>query len=455
MINRRKFIAASVATAIVRPTLASPSVVPLKASVAPVQLAPEGYDTAELWCFDGRSPGPEIRVAQGGSVVRQFQNNLPEPSSVHWHGLRLENAMDGVPGLTQDVVMRGETFDYNFTAPDAGTYWYHSHNRSWEQMARGLYGPLIVEEPDPLDIDQDVTLVFDDWRLDETGALSGNYGTLHDNAHGGRIGNLVTVNGKMEERLQARSGERLRLRLINSANARIFDLGWQGMTGWIVALDGMPLETPQPAERVILAPAQRADLVVDIVQSEDPAVIYMAEDGQGYVLADVAVSAGTRTVRKTSPKLPPNPVPDLTRAPEGEVVAVLMEGGAMGGMRMATHNGQEVSMQDLVQLGMAWALNGVAGLTDKPLFSSDRNALHRVQFINRTAWPHGMHLHGHHFREVMNDGSLGPWRDTLLVGRNETRDIALVANNPGKWLLHCHMLGHQAAGMKTWFEVSV
>ena len=110
-------------------------------------------------------------------------------------------------------------------------------------------------------------------------------------------------------------------------------------------------------------------------------------------------------------------------------------------------------MRELVQKGQFWALNGVAGLTDTPLFASDQNAPHRIQFINRTAFPHGMHLHGHHFREILEDGTLGPWRDTLLVGPDETREVALIADNPGKWLLHCHMLGHQAAGMKTWFEV--
>jgi len=454
MIRRREFLLASAAAAMARPALSASVPVPLEAGVAHVQLAPDGYDAAELWCFDGRTPGPEIRVAQGGAVARRFHNALPDPSSVHWHGIRLDNAMDGVPGLTQDTVAPGGTFDYEFIAPDAGTYWYHSHNRSWEQMARGLYGPLIVEDADPMDIDRDITLVFDDWRLTETGGLAGKYGSFHDHAHGGRLGNFVTVNGRMEERLQARSGDRLRLRLINSANARIFDLGWQGMTGWIVALDGMPLDTPRPAERVRLAPAQRADVVVDIQGPDEPPVIFMAEDGQGYVLADIEVTAGTRTPRGTPPRLAPNPVPALTQAPGGEVVTVLMEGGAMGGMRTATYKGQEIGMQDLVQQGMVWALNGVAGLTDDPLFRSGRNAPHRIRFVNRTAWPHGMHLHGHHFREVMADGSLGPWRDTLLVGRDETRDIALVADNPGKWLLHCHMLGHQAAGMKTWFEVA-
>jgi FtsP/CotA-like multicopper oxidase with cupredoxin domain len=131
-----------------------------------------------------------------------------------------------------------------------------------------------------------------------------------------------------------------------------------------------------------------------------------------------------------------------------------MEGGAMGGMQGARLNGERLEMRELASRGMVWALNGVAGLAETPLFSARRNDPHVIEFVNRTAFGHGMHLHGHHFREILGDGGLGPWRDTLLVGRNETRRIALVADNPGKWLLHCHMLGHQAAGMKTWFDVS-
>lgn len=449
--RRRDVLLTGAAALAARPALAAPEV--LSAGVAEVQLAPEGYAPAELWCFGGTTPGPELRLRQGETLARRFQNDLPEASSVHWHGIRLPNRMDGVPGLTQSLVPPGASHDYAFAVPDAGTYWYHSHNRSWEQLARGLYGPLIVEEPEPLDLDQDATLVFDDWRLSETGALAGGFGNRHDHSHAGRFGNYITVNGKIEDRLQAKTGDRLRLRMVNAANARIFDLGWQGMDGWIVALDGMPLEVPQRADRVTLAPAQRADLVVDIAGDEAP-VIFMIQDGQGYVLADIAVTPGTRSTRGAVPLLPPNPVPTLTTPPDGDAVTLVMEGGAMRGMPSATHQGEELAMRDLAQKGLFWALNGVAGLAEQPLFSAGQGAAQRIQFVNRTAFPHGMHLHGHHFREVLADGTLGPWHDTLLVGRDETREIALIADNPGKWLLHCHMLGHQAAGMKTWFEVT-
>lgn len=452
--QRRTFLLGATAIATSRPSFSQSTAKVLTAGVSSVQLAPEGYGPAELWCFDGTTPGPEIRIKQDQILHRRFQNDLPEASSVHWHGIRLENAMDGVPGLTQPLIPPGDSFEYSFKAPDAGTYWYHSHHRSWEQLARGLYGPLIIDETEPLDVDRDITLVLDDWRLSETGGLAGNFGNLHDNAHAGRLGNFVTINGKMEAQIEARSGDRLRLRFINSANARILDLGWKGMNGWIVALDGMPLETPEKSDRVTLAPAQRADVIVDVTRTDEPPVIFMRQNEEGYVLADVKVGTGTRGVRDTMPVLPPNPVTPVSLLPDDQVVTVLIEGGAMGGLQSAVLDGETLDMRTLAQRGLVWALNGTAGLTQSPLFSAQPGEAKRIRFVNRTAFPHGMHLHGHHFREIRQDGRLGPWRDTILVGRNETRDIALMADNPGKWLLHCHMLGHQAAGMKTWFEVS-
>ena len=453
MIDRRTLLLSAAASA-VTPSAAKMAPPQLTAKEALIQLAPEGYDAATLWCFDGQSPGPEIRVRQGRAVQRRFVNELAQPSTIHWHGIRLQNAMDGVPGLTQPAVAPGEFFEYDFVPPDAGTYWYHSHNRSWEQMARGLYGPLIVDESEAPEIDQDITLVFDDWRLAESGGLAGGYGNLQDNSHAGRLGNIITVNGRISESIRTNAGERLRLRLINTANARIFELGWRNLSAWIVALDGMPLAAPQQTGLVTLAPAQRADLIVDVLVTDEAPLIYMIEDGTGYVLVEIVMDkGGTRTTRSAPLPLPPNPLPELHSEAEAETTTLLMEGGAMGRLSSAVFEGEELSLREMVDHGMVWTMNGIAGLAEDPLFTVDRGTFQRLRFINETVFPHGMHLHGHHFREVLSDGSLGPWRDTILVEQNEAREVAMVADNPGKWLLHCHMLGHQAAGMKTWIEV--
>jgi len=126
------------------------------------QILPEGDGTTAMLGLNGTTPGPDLRLRQGEVLDVVFENRTGAASALHWHGIRIDNAMDGVPGLTQPVVEDGAEFRYRFAAPDAGTFWYHSHNRSWEQVERGLYGALIVEEPDPPAVDHDVTVLIDD-----------------------------------------------------------------------------------------------------------------------------------------------------------------------------------------------------------------------------------------------------------------------------------------------------
>jgi len=151
--------------------------------------------------------------------------------------------------------------------------------------------------------------------------------------------------------------------------------------------------------------------------------------------------------------LPLNNVPEITNLDKAPITELLMEGGAMGRMRSAIYEGKELTTRELVSQGMVWSFNGVAGMTDKPLLKVKKNETVRIRMINNTSWPHGMHLHGHHFRQIHDDNKQGPLRDTILLNRGETMDIAFVADNPGDWLFHCHMLEHQASGMKTWIQV--
>ena len=174
---------------------------------------------------------------------------------------------DGVIGLTQDPVAPGASFDYMFTPSDAGTFWYHTHNRAWEQMARGLYGRLIVEGDDPEGrFDRDLYLALDDWRLDDKGQIeTASFGNLHDWAHEGRLGNWLTVNGTSQPSYGLGRGERMRLRLLNAANARTFRLQLKGANAKVIALDGAPVEPfALPEEPYELASGQRVDLAVDV-----------------------------------------------------------------------------------------------------------------------------------------------------------------------------------------------
>ena len=427
----------------------------LHAQQGSAQLAPNDYPATEIWGYNGAVPGPLLRVRQGERLTRRFLNGLPQPSTVHWHGIRIENGMDGVAGLTQETVAPGSEFLYDFVLPDAGTYWYHPHDRTYEQMARGLYGALIVDEAAGApETDLDDVLLIDDWRLTGDAQIAGGFGNMHDWSHAGRIGNWITVNGDGSWSRSVRRHARLRLRLVNTANARIFTLETRGFDGWIVAFDGMPLAAPQPLRQLTLAPAQRADLIVDVMAEEggEALLISLERDG-GYAIAAFPVTDTTRPARLAAPApLPPNPVPALGKFGGAIKATLKMEGGAMGGMPGAMLGGQQLSARDLAAAGKVWAFNGQTEMGE-PLLEARRGETVRIAMANDTAWPHAMHLHGHHFQQINNDGSFGPLRDTLLLNRGETAQIAFVADNPGDWLLHCHMLEHAAGGMMTWLRV--
>jgi FtsP/CotA-like multicopper oxidase with cupredoxin domain len=422
---------------------------------APLVGAP--YPETAVWSYNGAIPGPEIRVRQGERLRVSVENRLAEETTVHWHGLRVPHAMDGVPHLTQRPIAPGETFVYAFELPDAGTYWYHPHQRSFEQVGRGLYGPLIVEEPEPIRVDREATWVLDDWRLLPDARISPDFGGFMDASHNGRVGNTVTVNGRILETFPVRAGERLRLRLINAANARIFGLEFRDHEPMIIALDGQPVGPhAPPGGRVVLGPGMRADLVLDLTGSpgQRVAVVDTFYQGLEYRLLDLfyedapplrdrPLDAPLRLAANTMPE------PDLATAERHEVT---FGGGMMGGMMMATMNGRRVDMREMMRGGMAWAINGVVatGHVMEPLLTLRHGRSCVLAMHNDTAWHHPMHLHGHAFRVLARDGRptrYKEWRDTVLMAPHERVDVAFVADNPGDWMFHCHILEHQAAGM--------
>ncbi len=435
--NRRQFLITA-STVAINPLISLASNrTELIAQPVNAQILPEGSPATRMLGFNGRTPGPILRSRQGEVLDIRFLNRIDDGSAVHWHGVRSDNAMDGVPGLTQDIVEANAEFTYSVRTPDAGMFWYHSHNRSWEQVARGLFGPLIVDEPIPPDVDQDLVVIIDDWRLTDEGELFDDFENMHDQAHWGRLGNFASA--LIEPNESIRHGDRVRLRLINVASDRIFPVEIEGIEGRIVALDGMPLPVPREPSNLILAPAQRADIIADVTSFENVAFLFPTPDVT-YPLGRIAVE-GENAARRLSAvsALPPNETarPDMESAVS---LTLLMEGGAMS-PRVASLSG-------------IWAFNGQSGLTDTPLHRFERGQSARIRLVNETRFPHGIHLHGHHFFEVDADGDLGDFRDTTLVEPDSTREIACVFDNPGKWLLHCHMLAHQASGMKSWVEVA-
>jgi FtsP/CotA-like multicopper oxidase with cupredoxin domain len=422
------------------------------------------YPETDVWSYNGGLPGPEIRVRQGERLRVRVENKLPESTTVHWHGIRVPNAMDGVPHLTQKPIEPGETFVYEFDCADAGTFWYHPHQRSHVQIERGLSGALIVEEPRPAAVDRDVTWVLDDWRLTREAAISDDFGNMHDVSHNGRVGNTVTINGQMRETFNVRAGERIRLRLVNAANARIFGLNFSGHEPVVVALDGQPVEPHSPADgRVILGPAMRIDLVLDM--KGRPGERFSIRDnfyrGIEYRLLDFVYgeeAAPKRAAERAPLKLAANPLPepDLQKAQRHQII---LEGGMMGSMRSAKVDGREADLRSMFEQGLAWAMNGVAAKehVHESLLHLTRHRSYVLEMVNETMWHHPMHLHGHSFRVLTRNGEptkYREWQDTVLVNPRERVEVAFVADNPGAWMFHCHILEHQIAGMMATVTVS-
>lgn len=425
-------------------------------------LDPEPHET-EIWGYDGSVPGPLLRVRQGDEFVAELVNGLDQPTTIHWHGIRLDNAMDGVAGLTQPPVAPAASFEYRFRPPDAGTYWYHPHYRTWEQLARGLYGVLIVDEQEAPVVDQDRALVFDDWRLDEQGAIDErSLGSLHDKSHAGRLGHVVTVNGQASESIQVRAGQRLRLRLINAATARIMAVRFEEHDPIVIALDGQPTPPHAPDGNVVLlGPAQRADVIVDCAAEPGTRARILVLAGRDQLhVGDLLYSSRPRLrsgAGSDMVQLPPNPMPTAIDLNAAKPVALDMTGGAMSPFNSARYKGREYGFRELaLQHGKVWAFNGIVGMPEQPIAKFQRGETAVFRMVNRTVWPHAMHFHGHHVREIAHSArSPSPhWRDTVLLRRGETVAVAFQAHNPGRWMLHCHMLAHQAGGMGTWYEVS-
>jgi len=431
----------------------------LRPGKASVQLVPENYPATPVWAYNQVVPGPEIRLTQGDRVQIAVENALDEQTTVHWHGLRVPHNMDGVPHLTQEPIEPGQRFVYEFDVPDAGTYWYHPHQRSSEQVGRGLYGPMIIEEREPITVDRDITWVIDDWRLKNDARISDDFANRHDMSHNGRIGNTVTINGQIPDSFQVQHGERIRLRLINVANARNMALDFHDHQPWIVALDGQPVTPHEPINQtVVLGPAMRADIVLDM--SGDPNSRFTITDtfytGREYKLIDVVYSPQSlrSNALDSAIALPANTLPEpfmsgITRH------QIRFSGGMMGRMMMGERN----NMMSMMRERKMWFINGVAAsdYVMDPLMTLERNRSYLIEMINDTAWHHPIHLHGHSFRVVRRNGEATkhqPWQDTVLMAPEENVEIALVADNPGDWMFHCHILEHQAAGMMGIIRVS-
>jgi FtsP/CotA-like multicopper oxidase with cupredoxin domain len=409
--------------------------------------AAEGYhqfpffDTqTPVWSYNGKIPGPVIRATEGAILEIDFINNLKEASSIHWHGLRIDNAMDGVPGVTQEPVGPGELFRYRLRLQEAGTFWYHPHLNSSEQLERGLKGAFIVEPIKKLPWSRDMIWLVDDWLLQKDGSIFPRFNTGRDLMHDGRWGNVLTVNGKYTPEFWITPGERIRIRLINAANARVLSLNFQGLPTRVIAVDGRPVSTVFDYNGLALSPGNRIDLDITIPQDAGGKT-FTVEDQftrNKFALAHLKVK-DVKPVE--TPDFKPVTAKDFIPAKDFENVKAVKTwdlNAIRGG-----------------KFGIGWAMNHLlwpkADVADIEL-----GRPYKIIFTNSSSRLHPMHLHGVFFRVLERNGrpNVEPFtRDTVLVGPRERVVIGFVPMHPGIWLTHCHILSHAEAGMMTTITV--
>lgn len=417
-------------------------------TAAPAQVTfPDGRQLA-VWAYNGQVPGPTLRVRLGETVRATFTNHLAEPSTIHWHGVRLPNAMDGVPNVTQPPVEPGGTFVYEFTPKDAGTFWFHPHIRSPEQIERGLFGVLIVDDETPPPYTRDVLWVLDDWLLDATGQIAPNFVTRHDLAHDGRWGNVATVNGSTQTVLDVQPGERIRLRLLDVANGRVFAPDLSGLDAKVIAVDGLYAGRPLDPAGFVMAPGNRLDLDITI-----PAALR----GQRIVVQDrftrQPFALATIAVADADPVATPDfPSPAVAHVPAWADTADI-----------APRLTFKLDARTGGPYGVEWTINDHAmdhahDLHDHTApYALPRGQWSKLRFENVSFRLHPMHMHGLFFKVLARNGAPVDepyFRDTVLLRPKETVDVGTVPLDAGRWMAHCHILEHAEAGMMTLVEVA-
>ena len=395
-----------------------------------------------VWAYNNQVPGPTLRIRLGDTLRVRFTNKLPQATTIHWHGVRVPNAMDGVPNATQPPIQPGQSFTYEFTPKDAGTFWFHPHVRASEQVERGLYGVLIVEDREPPPYQQDVVWVIDDWLLGADRQIVGAFNTGHDLAMDGRWGNAITVNGRTDTTLHVGAGERIRLRLLNSSNGRIYAPDFGDAKVEIIAVDGLYLRAPITLDRFELAPGNRLDL--DITSTGNTSRVVTVIDRffaqRPNKLAELQLDGGQLPARFASPARAR--VPSWADGLEAPITKTFALDARRGG-----------------PYGIEWMFDGkpFAGHDHAhPTLSLVKGAWTRLQFTNATARLHPIHLHGMFFKVLGRNGQPVDepfFRDTVLVHARETVDIGLVPLDEGHWMMHCHILEHAEAGMMTMIDV--
>jgi FtsP/CotA-like multicopper oxidase with cupredoxin domain len=430
----------------------APDVVEVDLIAAPGRTRFGSRGTANVWGYaDGTRdpvepvvPGPVIEANQGDTVIVHFTNLLPEGTTIHWHGMRVPNAMDGAH-VTQHEIPPGGTFDYTFVAVDAGTFWYHPHVRSDMQIERGLAGALIVHGGVDVHADADRTFVLDDVKLEDNGELSET--TDANDLMLGRQGNVVLANGRSGGHVEVRNGARERWRFVNAANGRYFNLRLPERSFTVIGWDGGLLVEPYSAQSVLIAPGERYEVLVELTGAQGETIpvetlYYFRAHGLPYTDPEAVFSVEISGEAPPAESLPTawgnvEPVPTDANTPLRSI---------------------ELSEREPVDPGEAptFFINGSA-FPEIPPIHATSGAIEIWDFHNASEMDHPMHLHGMFFQVLESEGAppLGQgWKDTVNVKSHANVRVAVRFGEPGRWMYHCHILEHAERGMMAELSLS-
>ena len=450
-LSRRVFLGQLLASVLTLPARSQPASLPddfriLDAGHGRLRFLPKPLTETAVWAYNGEVPGPLLRYKIGSEVKIRLLNTLDQPTSLNWHGVRNVNGMDGVGGLTQEPVPPGGSFDYRFTPPDSGLFWYHPQVLPFvrEQQGRGLYGVMIVDEENPPQADRDLLIVLDDWKLDDKGQIAA-FGA----AEADRMGALLTVNARAIPVIETLPpSSRLRLRIVNVADTRLMVISFNGVTPLIMAIDGQPCEMFEPVRQTIpLGPGARFDVMCDLPADDgaDANVTLLGDNEPDRILLKFKTAGDKRP-----------PLPPVVSFVENPLLPREIKLQAARKLDLVIEAASPIDASSNPPL--AWKLNGMSssGFPPAPLFSVKRGTPVTLTFVNRTALVQQMRVHGHVLRLLhdLDDGWEPYWRDAVLVPEGKTKHAAFVADNPGKWAIECSMAGRQAAGLATWFKVT-
>lgn len=454
-----------------------------------------GNDTAKMLAYNGSVPGPVIRVKEGSKVTVNLVNRMDIATTLHPHGIRLANAFDGVPDVTQKAVQPGESFAYELRFPDPGVYWYHPHFRQDYTQDFGLYGAFVVEPKDAAywsDVNREEVLMVDDVLM-ENGGIVPYSATKVDHALMGRFGNAMLVNGETDYALDVRRGETIRFYIANAANTRTFNLAIPNAKMKLVGADNGKYEKEAFVDSILLAPSERA--IVEVLFDQPGTTrIEHRTPGKTYTMGSVSVTdlpversfsknfALLRTNADTVASIDPLRS-TFARDPDKRItlsMAMRGMGNMMGmgedamqhGMGMGTMGtGNNIEWEDEMPMmngvstsdTIAWKI--VDQETDKENMDIDwkfkQGDQVKIRIFNDPKSPHPMqhpiHFHGQRFLVLSTNGVKNAnlaWKDTALVQTGDTVDLLVDMENPGTWVAHCHISEHPEAGMMMAFTVS-